>query len=62
MLAGLASGLTLGFLSIDEIELELKVRNGTPEEKIMASKIIPIIHHHHNLLVTLMVTNAFAME
>jgi hypothetical protein len=28
------SGLTVGYLSIDELILELKIKNGTPEEKV----------------------------
>ena len=31
-MAGLCSGLTLGYMSIDELSLELKLSNGTPEE------------------------------
>ena len=32
-LAGLMSGLTVGFLSIDKLDLEIKKSIGTPEEK-----------------------------
>lgn len=32
-IAGLMSGLTVGYLSIDELVLELKKKNGTEEEK-----------------------------
>ena len=32
-IAGLMSGLTVGYLSIDELVLELKIKNGTEEEK-----------------------------
>jgi len=32
-MAGLMSGLTVGYLSIDELVLELKIKNGTDEEK-----------------------------
>ena len=31
--AGACSGLTVGYLSIDELQLELKLKNGTEEEK-----------------------------
>lgn len=31
--AGLMSGLTVGYLSIDELVIELKISNGTEEEK-----------------------------
>jgi len=33
LIAGLMSGLTIGYLSIDELVLELKIKNGTEEEK-----------------------------
>jgi len=33
LLAGMASGLTLGYVSIDELVLELKAKNGTELEK-----------------------------
>ena len=42
--------------------MEIKARSGTPEEKMYAAKLIPIISHHHLLLVTLMLWNASATE
>ena len=33
MFAGLCSGLTVGYLSIEELNLELKLKNGTENEK-----------------------------
>jgi hypothetical protein len=32
-MAGFCSGNTVGLLSIDPLELEIKMQNGTPEEK-----------------------------
>lgn len=32
LFAGLCSGLTVGYLSIDSLTLELKLKNGTEEE------------------------------
>ena len=60
--AGLASGLTQGLLSLDLMELKIKSRSGTPDERIYASKVLPIISRHHFLLVTLMLWNASATE
>ena len=60
--AGLASGLTQGLLSLDLMEMTIKSRSGTAEEKIYASKVIPVISRHHLLLVTLMLWNASATE
>ncbi|KAJ1437700.1 hypothetical protein B484DRAFT_324434 [Ochromonadaceae sp. CCMP2298] len=60
--AGLASGLTQGLLSLDLMELEIKMRSGTVEEQGYAAKLIPIISNHHLLLVSLMLWNASATE
>jgi hypothetical protein len=35
----LAAGLTLGMLSLDALELQLKARAGTPEEKAYSKKV-----------------------
>jgi metal transporter CNNM len=56
------SGLTVGYLSIDDLVLELKTSTGTDEEKDYASKVLPILADRHWLLVTLLLMNAFAME
>lgn len=60
--AGLASGLTQGLLSLDFMEMTIKSRSGTPDEKLYASKVLPVIRRHHLLLVTLMLWNASATE
>ena len=56
------SGLTVGLLSIDEMELEIKLTNGTTREKIQARRILAVIDNHHLLLVTLLLANAACME
>ena len=56
------SGLTVGYLSIDDLVLELRFNNGTDEEKEHASKLLPILAKRHWLLVTLLLMNAFCME
>ena len=56
------SGFTVGYESIDELTLEVKLATGTDKEKRQAKKIIPIIHKHHVLLSTLLIANAFALE
>lgn len=33
LLAGMCSGLTVGYLSIDELALDIKIENGTEKEK-----------------------------
>jgi metal transporter CNNM len=47
---------------LDFMEMTIKSRSGTPEEKLNSAKVIPIISHHHLLLVTLMLWNASATE
>lgn len=60
--AGIAAGLTVGLLSLDETKLEIKVMIGTEEEKSAAESILPIIRQHHLLLVTLLLFNSVANE
>ena len=62
LFAGLMSGLTVGYLSIDDLVLELKTSTGTIEEKLQAEKVLPILEKRHWLLVTLLLSNAAAME
>lgn len=60
--SGLFSGLTVGYLSIDDLILELRSKNGTEEEKEYAEKVLPILAKRHWLLVTLLLMNAICME
>jgi ankyrin repeat/SOCS box protein 13/metal transporter CNNM len=60
--AGMMSGLTLGLLSMDQLELKLLIAAGTPKEQKFAKKILPLIEKEHLLLVTLLLFNALAME
>lgn len=56
------SGLTVGYLSIDDLVMELKMTTGTDEEKRQADLVLPILGKRHWLLVTLLLCNAGAME
>jgi metal transporter CNNM len=56
------SGLTVGYLSIDDLVMELKMSTGTKEEKMQADVVLPILAKRHWLLVTLLLCNAVAME
>lgn len=60
--AGVMSGLTVGYLSIDQLELEMKLQNGTEQEKKHALAVLPVLEDHHYLLVTLLLANALCME
>ena len=62
IMAGLASGLTIGLLSFDITKLEIKASIGTPEEIAAAMKVLTVIRRHHLLLVTLMLFNSIANE
>jgi len=59
---GLASGLTMGMMSLDSTKLQIKAMTGTEKEIKIAKAILPIIEKHHLLLVTLLLFNALAME
>ena len=54
------SGLTVGYLSVDDLTMELRMTSGTEEEKHYA--VLPILSNRHWLLVTILLMNSFAME
>ncbi|KAF6145268.1 hypothetical protein GIB67_041463 [Kingdonia uniflora] len=62
LFAGIMSGLTLGLMSLGLVELEILQRSGTPTEKKQAAVIFPVVKKQHQLLVTLLLCNACAME
>eukprot|EP01018_Ginkgo_biloba_P017285 Gb_35072 [translate_table: standard] len=60
--AGIMSGLTLGLMSLGLVDLDVLERSGTPAEKKQAAAILPVVQKQHQLLVTLLLCNAVAME
>lgn len=61
--AALAAGLTLGLLSLDPLNLLIKMRTASSEEeKRQAASLLPIVRQHHMLLVTLLLLNSMANE
>lgn len=56
------SGLTVGFLAIDKLDMKVKQEIGTDQQKEASEKIVPILEKHHRLLTTLLLMNAIAME
>ncbi|XP_007050665.2 PREDICTED: DUF21 domain-containing protein At4g14240 [Theobroma cacao] len=62
LFAGIMSGLTLGLMSMSLVELEILQRSGTITEKKQAATILPVVKRQHQLLVTLLLCNACAME
>ncbi|KAJ0691787.1 putative CBS domain, CNNM, transmembrane domain-containing protein [Helianthus annuus] len=62
LFAGIMSGLTLGLMSLGLVELEILHRSGSNTEKKQAAAILPVVQRQHQLLVTLLLCNAAAME
>jgi metal transporter CNNM len=60
--AGLMSGLTLGLLSLDVMDLKVLQVSGTPRQQHAASRLIPLVTSPHWLLCTLLLCNAGCME
>lgn len=56
-LSGAFSGLTLGLLSLDLVDLAVLVESGTPKEVKCARRILPVRKHGNFLLCTLLVGN-----
>lgn len=57
LLSGAFSGLTLGLLSLDLVDLAVLVESGTPKEVKCAKRILPVRKHGNFLLCTLLVGN-----
>ena len=62
--ASLAAGLTMGTVSLDKLDLQLKIRTGSEEDRLNAEKLLPLLQRkpHHQLLVTLLLFNSLANE
>lgn len=57
ILSGIFAGLTLGYMSLDETQLQVLATTGTPQQRKQAEKILPIRRDGHLLLTTLLVAN-----
>ena len=62
--AALAAGLTMGMVSVELLDLKVKLRTGTDDERAHARALLPLKQRepHHQLLVTLLLYNALANE
>ncbi|KAF8168916.1 hypothetical protein BJ912DRAFT_1034723 [Pholiota molesta] len=60
--SGLFAGLTLGYMSLDETQLNVLSISGTPDQRKYANKIKPIRKNGHLLLVTLLLANMIVNE
>lgn len=56
------SGLTLGLMSLSQVDLEVIAKAGRPEDRKNALKILPVVKDQHLLLCTLLIGNSLAME
>jgi metal transporter CNNM len=57
LLAGLFSGLTLGLMSLESLELELLIKAGDERQAKYAKRIEPVRKSGNQLLCTLLLTN-----
>lgn len=62
VLGGLASGLTIGLLSLDKTTLQILKTTGNPSEREYARKIEPIRKKEYVLLTTLLIANTTINE
>jgi metal transporter CNNM len=57
------SGMFLGFMTLDGMDLRIKMRAAVdPTEKDAAAAIFPLVDQNHRLMATLLVMNALAYE
>ena len=62
ILSGIFAGLTLGYMSLDETQLQVLMAQGTRKERAYASKIAPVRQDGHLLLTTLLIANMITNE
>ncbi|KIK57000.1 hypothetical protein GYMLUDRAFT_247274 [Collybiopsis luxurians FD-317 M1] len=62
LLSGLFAGLTLGYMSLDQTQLNVLSVSGTPKQRKYANQIKPIRENGHLLLVTLLLCNMLTNE
>ena len=62
VLSGVASGLTLGLLSVDPVELKIAEASANLKNRKLIKEVIHIVSNRHLLLVTLLLTNSIALE
>ncbi|WFD41633.1 hypothetical protein MPSI1_000264 [Malassezia psittaci] len=62
VLSGIFAGLTLGYMSLDETQLQVLTAQGTARERKDAAKIVPVRKDGHLLLTTLLIANMITNE
>jgi len=58
----MASGLTVGLLSMEPLDLRMMRLEGNWHDRYKASKVLDLISDKHLIMVTLLLTNSIAME
>lgn len=62
-LVAIISAMFLGYLTLDPLDLRIKMRAALdPTEKEAAASIYPLVNQNHRLMVTLLVMNSLAYE
>lgn len=62
ILSGVFAGLTLGYMSLDDTQLQVLLAQGNPKERMYAKRIMPIRKDPHLLLTTLLIANMITNE
>ncbi|XP_028796721.1 DUF21 domain-containing protein At5g52790-like [Neltuma alba] len=62
LLAGIASGLALGLLSFSQVDLEVLIKAGSPNDRKNAARISPFVKNGHFVLCTLLIGKSLAAE
>ncbi|XP_076078048.1 uncharacterized protein LOC143048310 [Mytilus galloprovincialis] len=62
LFAGLTSGLTIGYFSLDITTIKTMTEGGNEKERKYAKKILPLLKQHHLLLVSLLLACSAAEE
>lgn len=62
LLSGVFAGLTLGYMSLDETQLQVLMTTGSELQKAQASRIMPVRKDGHLLLTTLLIANMITNE
>ncbi|CAO1617431.1 unnamed protein product [Parajaminaea phylloscopi] len=62
ILSGIFAGLTIGYMSLDETQLQVLSITGTEKQRAYARKIIPVRKDGHLLLTTLLIANMITNE
>jgi metal transporter CNNM len=60
--AAIMAGLTVAYMSLDALNIQIIEASGTDHERKYARAILPLLKNRHLLLVTLLIGNATAME